>query len=83
MFNYTVMYTGVGMTTKNLAIREGVYRKLAEAKHQGESFSDVIERMLEKRGNVLSLWGVLADSESIAEIEGETRMIRKRATVRA
>jgi len=31
------------MTTKNLAIREGIYRKLAEEKRQDESFSGVIE----------------------------------------
>ena len=70
------------MTTKNLAIREEVYRKLAEAKHEGDSFSDVIERMLDKRGSLLSLWGVLADSEEIARIGDETRKIRKRTTMR-
>lgn len=71
------------LPTKNLAIREDVYRRLAEAKHQGDSFSDVIERILEKRGSLLSLWGVLADSRNIAEIEGEIRKVRKRATIRA
>jgi predicted CopG family antitoxin len=70
------------MTTKNLAIREEVYRKLAEAKREGDSFSDVIERMLEKRGSLLSLWGVLADSEEITQIGDETRQIRKRTTIR-
>jgi len=70
------------LTTKNLAIREEVYRKLAEAKHEGDSFSDVIERMLDKRGSLLSLWGVLADSEEIARIGDETRKIRKRTTMR-
>jgi len=69
--------------TKNLAIREDVYRKLSEAKRQGDSFSDVIERILEKRGSLLSLWGILADSRVIAQIEDETRKIRKRATIRA
>jgi predicted CopG family antitoxin len=71
------------MTTKNLAIREKVYEKLAEAKHEGESFSDVIERILEKRGNLLSLWGILADSQNVKKIEDDTTRIRKRATVRA
>ena len=70
------------MTTKNLAIREEVYRKLAEAKREGDSFSDVIERMLEKRSSLLSLWGILADSEEIAQIGDETRQIRKRTTIR-
>lgn len=80
---YAVMYTVMCMTTKNLAIRESVYQKLAEAKRQGESFSDVIERILERRGSLLPLWGALADSESISEIESEVRAMRKRATVRA
>ncbi len=71
------------MATKNLAIREGVYRKLSEEKRQGESFSDVIERMLEKRGSLLPLWGTLADSKSIAQVENDIEKIRKRAKVRA
>ena len=37
------------MVTKNLAIREEVYRKLSEAKTEGESFSDVIQKLLVKR----------------------------------
>jgi len=70
------------LTTKNLAIREDVYRKLAEAKRQGDSFSDVIERILQKRSSLLSLWGALAKSEEIAQIEGDIKRIRKRATIR-
>jgi predicted CopG family antitoxin len=70
------------MATKNLAIREGVYRKLAEEKRQGESFSDVIERMLEKRGSLLPLWGALADSTSIAQVQDDIAKIRRRAKVR-
>ncbi|HEY4672878.1 MAG TPA: antitoxin VapB family protein [Nitrososphaerales archaeon] len=71
------------MTTKNLAIREDVYRKLAEAKSEGESFSDVIERLLERHGSLLPLWGALKDSEEIGGIEREVREIRKRAVIRA
>jgi predicted CopG family antitoxin len=70
------------MATKNLAIREAVYRKLAEEKRQGESFSDVIERMLEKQGSLLPLWGVLADSKSIAQIQDGISKIRRSARVR-
>ncbi len=46
------------MASKNLAIREDVYRKLSEAKKEGESFSDVIEKLLERQGDLFSLWGV-------------------------
>ena len=57
------------MASKNLAIREEVYRKLSEAKKEGESFSDVIEKLLERGGDLLPLWGVLSDSKHWAEVE--------------
>ncbi len=71
------------MTTKNLAIREEVYRKLAEAKRQDESFSDVIERLVQRRGSLLPLWGALSDSENFSAIERDIAKIRRMATVRA
>ena len=55
------------MASKNLAIREDVYRKLSEAKKEAESFSDVIEKLLERGGDLLPLWGVLSDSKHWAE----------------
>jgi predicted CopG family antitoxin len=70
------------LATKNLAIREEVYRKLSDAKKPGESFSDVIDRILENRANLLSLSGVLAGSSNVIEIERESRRIRRLATVR-
>jgi predicted CopG family antitoxin len=39
-----------------------VYRKLAEAKPEDESFSDTIERVLERQGSLLELWGALDES---------------------
>lgn len=70
------------MTSKNVSIREDVYRKLAEAKHEGESFSDVIERILEKRASLLSLWGALAKSEALAMIESDIKEIRRKTVIR-
>jgi predicted CopG family antitoxin len=70
------------MAPRYLAIREAVYRKLAEEKRKGESFSDVIERMLEKRGSLLPLWGALADRKTIASIQDDILKIRGRAKVR-
>ena len=49
------------MASNNVAVREDVYRKLLNAKREGESFSDVIERLLEMGGDLLPLRGVLAD----------------------
>ena len=77
------MYIVLGMATKNLAIREGVYKKLTEEKRQGESFSDVIERMLEKRSSLLPLWGTLSDSRGIVQVRDDIAEIRRRAKVRA
>jgi len=71
------------MASKNLAIREEVYRKLSEAKKEGESFSDVIEKLLERGGDLLPLWGILADSKHWAEIENNAREIRKRTVIRS
>ena len=65
------------MTSKNVAIREDVYRKLLEAKREGESFSRMVERLLEKRNSLLPLWGVLANSDELPEIERDVREIRK------
>ncbi len=76
------VYTCLRMTTKNLAIREGVYRRLSEAKREGESFSDTIERVLERRGSILELWGALADSPNLAEVESTMKKMRKNAAVR-
>ncbi len=70
------------MATKNLAIREEVYRKLAEAKKEGESFSDVIEKLLEKRGDLLSLWGAWGDDEEATFIEASVKETRKRSVIR-
>ncbi len=70
------------MDSKSLAIREDVYRKLSEAKKEGESFSDVIEKLLERRGDLLSLWGTWADGEDVAFIETRVKETRKRSVVR-
>ncbi|HEX9429704.1 MAG TPA: antitoxin VapB family protein [Candidatus Bathyarchaeia archaeon] len=70
------------MATKNLAIREEVYRKLSEAKTEGESFSDVIQKLLEKRGDLLSLWGAWRDDEEVAFIEASVKETRKKSVIR-
>ena len=70
------------MSSKNVALREDVYRKLLEAKGQNESFSDVIEALLERKGSLLPLWNTLSASEGINIIEKESEEIRKGAIVR-
>ena len=70
------------MASKNLAIREEVYRKLSDAKKEGESFSDVIEKLLEKRGDLLSLWGAWGDDKEVTFIETSVKETRKRSVMR-
>ncbi|TMI15059.1 antitoxin [Candidatus Bathyarchaeota archaeon] len=70
------------MASKNLAIREEVYRKLSDAKKEGESFSDVIEKLLEKRGDLLPLWGAWGDDEEVTFIETSVKETRKRSVMR-
>jgi len=55
---------------KTISIRDDIYRRLVEMKGEGESFSDVIEKLLErKRANIKKYFGVLKDSEVLDEIE--------------
>ena len=70
------------MTAKNMAIREDVYRRLKEAKREGESFSDVIERVLERRESLLPLWGALTGSKEWEALEREIRSVREKAVIR-
>ncbi len=70
------------MASKNMAIREDVYRRLSESKMEGESFSDVIERLLERRESLLPLWGALANSGELDTIEREIKLIKEKAVIR-
>ena len=47
------------MSTKNIALREDVYKKLKEIKAPDESFSDAIEELLERKGGPLASLGVV------------------------
>lgn len=48
------------MTRKSISLPEDVYRKLAEENREGESFGDVIDRLL--RGRPLSgFWGAWSE----------------------
>ena len=48
------------MPSRNMAIRDDVYRRLSEAKAEGESFSDVIDRLLEGKSGLMSFAGALS-----------------------
>ncbi|WP_456369476.1 antitoxin VapB family protein [Geoglobus sp.] len=55
---------------KTISIRDDVYNRLLEMKGEGESFSDVIEKLLERRNTSISKYfGILRDGEVLDEIE--------------
>ena len=55
---------------KTISIRDDVYNRLLEMKEEGESFSDVIEKLLERKNTRISKYfGILKDGEVLEEIE--------------
>lgn len=44
---------------KNISLREDIYRRLKRAKREGESFSEVIERLLRPDDDILDLFGTI------------------------
>jgi predicted CopG family antitoxin len=47
------------MGYKNISLRENIYRRLKRAKREGESFSEVIERLLRPDDDILDLFGTI------------------------
>ena len=70
------------MSTKNIALREDVYKRLKEVKGPDESFSDAIEELLERKGSLLPLWSSLSGSEAMDLIETDLKAIRNGAKIR-
>jgi len=55
---------------KTISIRDEVYKRLAEMKGEKESFSDVIEKLLQRKNtNIRKYFGVLKNSDVLNEIE--------------
>ena len=66
------------MSTKTLSIRDETYDQLKSAKLEGESFSDVIDRLLKKKKENLSVYfDALKDEELLKGLEEDSRKIRK------
>ncbi len=76
------MYVYLHMSTKNIALREDVYKRLKEVKGPDESFSDAIEELLERKGSLLPLWSSLSGSEAMDLIETDLKAIRNGAQIR-
>lgn len=56
------------MGTKTIGLDEDTYERLRDEKREGESFSDVVDRLLGERSltELAGLW----DGDTVAEIEG-------------
>jgi len=70
------------MSTKIISIRNSVYKLLKNAKQEGESFTDVIERLLKtktktKRVDLSDYFGALKDQDILDELEEDARRIRE------
>lgn len=71
------------MSTKTISIRDDTYDLLKNAKREGESFSDVIDRLLMKEKGDLSVYfGALKDEELLEGLEEDSRKIRELSRLR-
>lgn len=71
------------MGTKTLSIRDETYTLLKNAKLEGKSFSDVIDRLLKKeKGNLSAYFDALRDDELLESLEEDSRKIRELSRLR-
>ena len=65
---------------KNITVSDDVYERITSLKFEGDSYSDVIRRILNgKRVRVSSFFGVLRGSEFLDELEKDVVENRKKA----
>ncbi len=68
---------------KTITIRDDTYEKLTRLKRNGESFSDVIERLIEQKDfDISRYFGILKDSEVLEKILEYSKGFRKSARLR-
>ena len=66
------------MGTKTLSIREETYEVLKGEKREGESFSDVIDRLMRReKFNLKDYFGAIKDEELLRGLEEDSRKIRE------
>ena len=53
----------ITMGHKNISLREDIYLRLRKAKREGESFSEVISRILGPDEHLLDLFGTISMTE--------------------
>lgn len=68
---------------KTISIRDDIYDRLVNMKEGGESFSDVIEKLLKReRFSIEEYFGALRESSVLDEIMEYSRKARKSARMR-
>lgn len=68
---------------KTITIKDEVYKALAELKREGESFSDIIMRIINRKTvNLLSFYGAFADKDLWDKIEEEIMKERRKTLIR-
>lgn len=73
-------YTYLCMSTKTVSLRETAYKKLKSLKREGESFSDVVERISEEQEqNLEKFSGAFPE---IGEVEEQLKQERKEFEMR-
>jgi predicted CopG family antitoxin len=71
------------MATKNIAIREDTYKKLVSSKRDDESFSDAIDRLLQKKTSLSSFAGIFdKNDQELKLISEDVKKLRNRARFR-
>jgi len=65
------------MSVKSITIKEEVYMQISNMKREGESFSDVLERLAKRKVDVMDFFGLLKDSEILLTMEREILEERK------
>ena len=79
---YMDMYTYTQMTSRNLSVKDDVYKKLREAKKGNESFSDVIERLLDGGQDLMAFAGILSGDKEFERVKSDIQQVRKRTVLR-
>jgi predicted CopG family antitoxin len=68
---------------KTITIKDEIYESLKNMKEEGDSFSDVIERLINRRGfKIDDYFGILEDNEVMKEIRDYSKKARKSARSR-
>ena len=66
------------MGSMNISIRDEVYRELKRRRAEGESFSDVIERLMQRPAKLTDFIGAWADMDDEERREMEAHRKRSR-----